>query len=248
LAELTRTALYGLCEREAAVITTKNIVWVLALGAVWGVAELFGKDLLADFGVGGASIWLAAWAILLLSIGRGLWNKIGSSAIIGFVAAAFKFAGPSTNYCHLLGIAALGLFFDLFASSLLAQGRSQWWRPALVGVLTAYGARAFFVWFSVSVAQSDRWWRSTMPCGAVRWSHSQHCCLPLSVSESARRRQKCCPTALQKALSRLITADGPILRPVSRPHWRRESTETRQVSPAYLTTKAGELWVALQSL
>jgi hypothetical protein len=24
-------------------------------------------------------------------------------------------------------------------------------------VLTAYGARAFFVWFSVSVAQSDRW-------------------------------------------------------------------------------------------
>jgi hypothetical protein len=156
-AELTRTALYGLCEREAAVITTKNIVWVLALGAVWGVAELFGKDLLADFGVGGASIWLAAWAILLLSIGRGLWNKIGSSAIIGLIAAAFKFAGPSTNHCHLLGIAALGVIFDIFASSLLAQGRLQWWRPALVGVLTAFSARAFFVWFSVSVAQSGRW-------------------------------------------------------------------------------------------
>lgn len=138
-------------------ITAKNILWILVLGSVWGVAELFGKDLLADFGVGGASIWLAAWALLILSIGRGVWNKVGSSAIIGLIAAAFKFAGPSTNYCHLLGIAALGLFFDIFASSLLARGSSQRWRHALIGLLTAYGARAFFVWYSVSVAQSERW-------------------------------------------------------------------------------------------
>ena len=96
-------------------ITKKNILWIPVLGSVWGVAEIFGKDLLTDIGVGGASIWLAAWAILLLSIGRGVWNKVGSSAIIGLVAAAFKFAGPSTNYCHLLGIAALGVFFDIFA-------------------------------------------------------------------------------------------------------------------------------------
>jgi len=139
------------------VITTKNILSVLVLGSVWGVAELFGKDLLTDFGIGGASIWLAAWAILLLSIGRGVWNTIGSSTIIGFIAAAFKFAGPSTNYCHLLGIAALGLFFDIFASSLLARGGPQWWRHALVGLITAFSARAFFVWYSVSVAQSERW-------------------------------------------------------------------------------------------
>jgi len=139
------------------VITKKNILWILVLGSVWGVAEIFGKDLLADIGVGGASIWLAAWAILLLSIGRGIGNKIGSSTIIGLIAAAFKFAGPSTNYCHLLGIAALGVFYDIFASSLLARGRSQWWRHALVGLLTAYCARAFFVAYSVHVAQSERW-------------------------------------------------------------------------------------------
>lgn len=147
----------GLDEREATVITKKNVLMVLALGSVWGVAEIFGKDLLADFGIGGASIWLAAWAILLLSVGRGVWNRVGSSTVMGLVAAAFKFAGPSTNYCHLLGIAALGVFFDLFASSLLAHGRSQWWRHALIGVLTAFSARAFFVWYSVSVAHSERW-------------------------------------------------------------------------------------------
>ena len=138
-------------------ITTKNIVWLLVLGSVWGVAEIFGRDLLADFGLGGASIWLAAWAILLLSIGRGVWNKIGSSAIIGLVASAVAFIGPSSNYCHLLGIASLGVFFDLFASSLLSFPRSQWWRHALVGVLTAYGARAFFVVYSIHVAHFERW-------------------------------------------------------------------------------------------
>lgn len=138
-------------------ITTRNIVWVLVLGAAWGVAEIIGIDLLAHFGVGGASIWLAAWAVLLLSIGRGVWNKIGSSALIGLIAAAFKFVGPSPNYCHLLGIASLGLVFDLFASSLLSGGRSRWWRHALVGLLTAYGASAFFVLYSVHIAHFERW-------------------------------------------------------------------------------------------
>jgi len=132
-------------------------MWVLVLGAAWGVAELFGEDLLAGLGVGEASIWLAAWALLILSIGRGVWNKIGSSAIIGLVAAAFKFIGPSPNYCHLLGIVSLGLVFDLFASTLLSHGRSQWWRHALVGLLTAYGARAFFVLYSVHIAHFERW-------------------------------------------------------------------------------------------
>lgn len=138
-----------------AMITTRKIVWVLVLGSVWGVAELFGRDLLSDLGVGGGTVWLMAWAILVLSIGRGLWNKIGSSAVIGLVATAFKFAGPSPHYCQLLGIASIGLVFDLFASSLAR--RPQWWRHALVGVLTAYGARTFFVGFSVFAARWDRW-------------------------------------------------------------------------------------------
>lgn len=136
-------------------ITTKKILLVLALGSAWGLAEISGKGLFAALRVGGASIWLAAWAILLLSIGRGVWNKVGSSAIIGLVAAAFKFVGPSPNYCHLLGIASLGLVFDLFASSIAR--RPQLWRHALVGLLAAYGSRAFFVLYSVHIAHFERW-------------------------------------------------------------------------------------------
>jgi len=141
----------------AAMITTRNIVLVLLLGSAWGLAEVFGRDLLAEIGVAGATIWLAVWAVLLLSLGRGLWNKIGSSTLMGLVAATFKFAGPSLFFCQLLGIAAIGLFFDLFASALLARGRDGWRRHALVGVLTVYAARVFFVGYSVFVARWDLW-------------------------------------------------------------------------------------------
>jgi len=155
-------------------ITTRNIVWVVALGSAWGVAEVFGKDVLAGIGATGASIWLAAWAVLLLSIGRGVWNKIGSSAVIGLVAAFLKFLGPSPDYCHLLGIASLGVLFDLFASSLLRPGRSGWWRHALVGLLTAYGSATFFVLYSVHIAHLQRWvdGGTRMALDHVLWSGS----------------------------------------------------------------------------
>ncbi len=138
-------------------ITPRNILWVVVLGSAWGMAEVFGEDLLTGIGATGSSVWLAAWAVLLLSIGRGAWNKIGSSAVIGLVAALFKYVGPSPDYCHLLGIACLGLLFDLFASSALNRGRSGWWRHACVGVLTAYGSASFFVMYSVHIAHFERW-------------------------------------------------------------------------------------------
>ncbi len=142
---------------EAEVKTKKTLIWIVILASAWGLAELFGKELLIGLGLKGTSIWLAAWAVLLLAIARGIWNRVGSSSIIGLMAAAFKFAGPSTSYCHLLGIASLGIFFDLFASSLLFEGRAQGWRRALVGALTVYAARTFFVLYSVYISQSWRW-------------------------------------------------------------------------------------------
>jgi hypothetical protein len=138
-------------------IRARNVVLVLAFGSLWGAAELFGRDIFGLIGLGGTSIWLTLWAVLLLAIGRGAWHKIGSSFAIGLVAAGFKYLGPSIFYCQLLGIVSIGLFFDLFASSLLARGKKQWWRFALVGVLTTYSARAFFVLYSVYVARWDRW-------------------------------------------------------------------------------------------
>ncbi len=137
--------------------TKTKLMLILVVGVAWGVAEIFGRDLFNDLGLHGASIWLAVWAVLLLSLARGAWNGSGSSALIGLVATGIRFAGPTTSACHLLGIAAIGLFFDLFASSLASRSTARWWRHALVGVLTAYGARAFFVLYAIHVARFDRW-------------------------------------------------------------------------------------------
>jgi hypothetical protein len=139
------------------VINARNVSFIVVLGSVWGLAELFGRDLASAVGVGGTTTWLAVWAVLLLGFGRGFWSRAGSSTLMGLIAATFKFLGPFLFYCQLLGIVAIGLFFDLFASILLARGRKSWWRQALVGALTIYSARAFFVSYSVFVAQWDRW-------------------------------------------------------------------------------------------
>lgn len=154
----------GICDRPiegsrigGVVINARNVSFVVVLGSAWGLAELFGRDLFSAAGIGGTTTWLAVWAVLLLSFGRGFWNRAGSSTLMGLIAAAFKFFGPFLFYCQLLGIIAIGLFFDLFASTLLAKGRSSWWRQALVGALTVYSARAFFVGYSVFVAGWDRW-------------------------------------------------------------------------------------------
>lgn len=136
---------------------TKRITWIVALGCLWGVAELGGKDLLADLGLQDSSLWLTGCAVLALSVSRGLWNRAGSSATIGLVAAAVRFAGPSTNYCHLLGIASLGLLFDLFASSLLRDGSPSPWRIAVVGMGAVYGARAVFVLYLQHIAHYQSW-------------------------------------------------------------------------------------------
>ena len=143
---------------EADVKTTKVLMWLLILGLGWAVAEILAETLLVDLGISGdASLWLAGWALLVLGISRGVWNKIGSSSIIALSVALLKFVFLSTNYCHLLGIVSLGLVFDLFASIVLTQERFQWWRGALVGVCAAYGARAFFVLYSIHVAHFERW-------------------------------------------------------------------------------------------
>jgi hypothetical protein len=133
------------------------VMWTLLLATVWGLAEIFGKDLLRDLGLGGWSLWVAATAVLALSLGRGLWNRPGSSSLIGLLAACFRFAEPGVTVCHLLGIAAYGLMFDLFATTLLGRKPVVWWRAVLVGPLAVYGARAFFALYITHVARYERW-------------------------------------------------------------------------------------------
>jgi hypothetical protein len=108
--------------------------------------EVFGSEMLSALALPRTTIWLTAWAILVLAVGRGMWNRLGTSTLIGCFAALFKLANAAPYYCHLLGIVALAIAFDAASTFLLSEKRTNTVRSAMVGVSsTLVGAAAFAI-------------------------------------------------------------------------------------------------------
>lgn len=135
--------------------------WVLLLmfGSLWGFSEVFGGEFLYSQRVPFASVWLSAFALFVLGLSRGLINRPGSSTVLGATAALFKLANAAPYWCHLLGIAFLGLFFDLAASAWMKRGKKPGWKTVLSGIVAAYGGYASFAVLITYVARYDPWVR-----------------------------------------------------------------------------------------
>lgn len=137
----------------------KNWLWLLLFGSLWGAVEVLGGEALRANDVPLSSVWLTAAALFILSVGRGVLNRPGTSAVIGALAALYKLANAAPFYCHLLGIFMTGLVFDVLASILLAEreGRKGWWRAPLAGALSAYGGNALFAVLMTFVVRYKYW-------------------------------------------------------------------------------------------
>lgn len=135
----------------------KNWVWLLLFGSLWGISEVIGGEAFYRNNVPHASVWLSAWAFLVLALGRGLVNKPGSSTAIGGIAALYKLVYAAPYFCHLLGILILGLTFDVLASVLIKEGRKKSFWPALSGALSAYTGYALFALVITYVVRYDPW-------------------------------------------------------------------------------------------
>ena len=135
----------------------KNWVWILLFGSLWGISEVIGGGAFYRNNVPHASVWLSAWAFLVLALGRGLVNKPGSSTAIAGIAALFKLINAAPYFCHLLGIFILGLTFDLFASGLIKEERKNSFWPALSGALSAYCGYALFALVITYIVRYDPW-------------------------------------------------------------------------------------------
>jgi len=138
--------------------------WVLLLmfGSLWGFSEVFGGEFLYSERVPFASVWLSAFALFILGLSRGLMNRPGSSTVIGATAALFKLVNAAPYWCHLLGIAFLGLVFDLAASAWMKRGQKPGWKTILSGIVTAYGSYASFAVLITYIARYDPWVRGGM--------------------------------------------------------------------------------------
>lgn len=131
-------------------------IWILALGSLWGLAEVAGEGLWAKE-IPLASVWLTAIGFFLMGIGRSLLNKPGTSAAMGATAALFKLVNAAPYYCHLLGIVFLAVAFDIFATLILKKEAKASWRSALAGLLGAFTGAASFALVMTYVIQYRPW-------------------------------------------------------------------------------------------
>jgi len=143
--------------------SAKNWVWLLLFGSLWGVVEVVVGEFLFAHKVPLASVWLTAWAFLMLAAARGLLNEPGSSSVVGGVASLYKLAFAAPYFCHLLGILFLGLAFDIFASLLLKNKRAQVWKRGLTGALSAYTGYALFAIVITYIARYGPWVAGGLP-------------------------------------------------------------------------------------
>jgi hypothetical protein len=109
-------------------ITPWRLVCVAGIGSLWGMSEL----------MGGETLRLTATALVLLAVGRMILDLPGSSIVIAGIAVLFRWANAAPFYCHLAGIALLGVSFDVMATWLLRGEHNSVLRGALTGAGCAY--------------------------------------------------------------------------------------------------------------
>ena len=131
-------------------------VWLLALGSLWGLAEVAGEALWAKQ-IPLASVWLTAIGFFLMGTGRALINKPGTSTVMGLTAALFKLVNAAPYYCHLLGIVFLAIGFDIIATLIMKKETKATWRSALGGLLGAYAGGASFALFITYIIRYRPW-------------------------------------------------------------------------------------------
>ncbi len=124
-----------------------RLVGLFLLASAWGLSEL----------LGGETVVLVAVALLLLSVGRALLNRFGVSIAMAAVAVLFKSVNAAPFFCHLTGIALLGVGFDIMATLLWRSDRMTYFRGALVGAASSYLGCVLFAASMVWVFEYRFW-------------------------------------------------------------------------------------------
>jgi hypothetical protein len=144
-------------------IQFRNVVWVLFLGSLWGLSEVIGGKALYGSDVPRASLWLTSWALFVLALGRGLFDKPGSSTAIAAIAALYRTTNASPFFCHVCGILFLGIAFDAAAALFSRLTAGKPWRWGLTGIGSAYGGNALFALIMTYVIRYRYWADAGLP-------------------------------------------------------------------------------------
>jgi hypothetical protein len=124
-----------------------RVVCLVLLASAWGLSEL----------VGGDTLWLTARAVFLLAAARALVNRPGSSTALAAVAVLFKSVNTAPYLCHLVGIALLGIAFDIAATLLWRKDRRPLLRAGVTGAGSAFLSASLFAATMVWILRYKSW-------------------------------------------------------------------------------------------
>jgi hypothetical protein len=100
------------------------ILGVLFFSGLWGLSEAGLGGLLYAAKVPFSSVVLTLIAFGILAISRAYLPQRGTATLIGLCAMLFKFFNSPVFACHFLGIAMIGVSFDLFISILNIKNKA----------------------------------------------------------------------------------------------------------------------------
>lgn len=140
-----------------------RFVWLLFFASLWGLSEVVAGEGLYTLNLPYSSVFLTVWALVILSLGRGLLNKPGSSTLIGCVAALYRMVNASPFFCHIWGIVFIGMAFDLASSFLMKKGRKFFLRGSLTGITSAYSGNALFAVVMTWILSNEYWTAAGLP-------------------------------------------------------------------------------------
>lgn len=132
-------------------------MWLFLFGSIWGINEVFLGEFFYQNEIQYSAVILNLIALFLLATARGMFNKAGTSSLIGAVAVLFRLANTAPSYCHLLGIFLLGFTFDIFSTLLIRNEGKTLIRGAATGMLSAFGNNTLFAVLITYVFRYEYW-------------------------------------------------------------------------------------------
>lgn len=123
----------------------KILLVVLLFGSLWGGLEVLLHDSLKALNFNPISPFLTTVGFMALAMARMLYNKKGSSAVIGGIAGLYKFLGLAFFPCQLFAVVLQGVTFDVVYSYLDKKLREKSSVRGIIGSISAYLSYLLFV-------------------------------------------------------------------------------------------------------
>ncbi len=138
-------------------LNRKHLINAVLFGSLWGILEVLADKVI---GIPGSTLRapiLSCLGILILTIARSDFDRLGASTAVGIVASFFKFLNVPFYGCQILAIGLLAVAFDFVYSVFSHRTQSRAFGNGILGSLTIWTSFPVFALTASYVVQNP-WW------------------------------------------------------------------------------------------